>query len=127
MLIFITIFIKTPIFRKERTLPIYEYECQDCGKTFEAFLGVKDGPVTACVHCQSTHIKKLISNCSFQLKGTGWYVTDYANKNGQANGGSKTKEKKPDSSEGTTKTESKDTSKSSENSKADKKESGKAA
>lgn len=86
-------------------MPIYEYECNGCGKTFEVFVGVKDKPIKKCTYCQSTKIKKLISNCSFQLKGTGWYVTDYG---GKKETGSKKKEKKADSSESATKSDVKD-------------------
>ncbi len=61
-------------------MPIYEYECTACGKTFEVFLSNHDAPVKKCPDCKSSKIKKLISNCSFHLKGTGWYLTDYARK-----------------------------------------------
>jgi putative FmdB family regulatory protein len=105
-------------------LPIYEYECEDCKKNFEVFLGIKDEPVKECIHCEGTSIRKLISNCSFQLKGTGWYVTDYARKenNGEANG--KENKKQPDTQKTTeTKAEKKDTVKKN----PEKKDSGKAA
>jgi putative FmdB family regulatory protein len=89
-------------------MPIYEYQCQKCG-TFEATQRITDKPLAKCPTCKGK-IKKLISNTSFQLKGTGWYVTDYARKgqNGDAKGdkGSKsTSESKKESKE--TKTESK--------------------
>lgn len=61
-------------------MPIYEYECTACGKTFEVFISNHDAPVKKCQYCKSNKIKKLVSNCSFQLKGTGWYITDYARK-----------------------------------------------
>jgi putative FmdB family regulatory protein len=66
-------------------MPIYEYQCQKCG-TFEATQKITDKPLVKCPTCKN-RVKKLISNTSFQLKGTGWYVTDYARK-GQ-NGDSK--------------------------------------
>ena len=59
-------------------MPIYEYECGKCG-TFEATQRITDKPLTRCPTCKGK-VKKLISNTSFQLKGTGWYVTDYARK-----------------------------------------------
>ena len=76
-------------------MPIYEYQCKSCGETFEVFLTASDKPVKKCEHCNSTKIQKLISNCSFQLKGTGWYATDYANrdKNSGGNGKKKSSEK----------------------------------
>jgi putative FmdB family regulatory protein len=59
-------------------MPIYEYECGKCG-TFEATQKITDKPLSRCPTCKGK-VKKLISNTSFQLKGTGWYVTDYARK-----------------------------------------------
>ena len=60
-------------------MPIYEYQCQSCGKNFEHMQKITDKPLTACTFCNGP-VKKLVSNCSFQLKGTGWYATDYAEK-----------------------------------------------
>src|SRR5580765_4502721 len=68
-------------------MPIYEYDCQKCG-TFETTQKITDKPLAKCPTCKGK-VKKLISNTSFQLKGTGWYVTDYARKgksNGEGNG-----------------------------------------
>ncbi len=61
------------------TLPIYEYQCSQCGQIYEVFQSIKDEAMKKCKLC-SGDVTKLISNCSFQLKGTGWYVTDYARK-----------------------------------------------
>ena len=65
-------------------MPIYEYECQKCG-TFEVTQRITEKSLSKCPTCKNK-VKKLISNTSFQLKGTGWYVTDYARKgqNGDA-------------------------------------------
>ena len=60
-------------------MPIYEYECTKCGKIEEVFQKFSDKPLMKCAHC-SGKLHKLISHSSFHLKGTGWYVTDYANK-----------------------------------------------
>jgi putative FmdB family regulatory protein len=60
-------------------MPIYEYQCTDCGKIEEALQKVTDAPLTTCGHC-SGKLNKLISHSAFHLKGSGWYVTDYANK-----------------------------------------------
>lgn len=60
-------------------MPIYEYECIDCGKTFETVQKITEEPLTSCPFC-SGKVKKLVSNCFFQLKGNGWYLTDYARK-----------------------------------------------
>ncbi|MBF0327612.1 MAG: zinc ribbon domain-containing protein [Nitrospirae bacterium] len=62
-------------------MPIYEYECQKCRKAIEVMQKFSDEPITTCAECGGD-MKKLISNTSFVLKGSGWYVTDYAsNKN----------------------------------------------
>jgi putative FmdB family regulatory protein len=89
-------------------MPIYEYQCQKCG-TFEATQKITDKPLAKCPTCRGK-VKKLISNTSFQLKGTGWYITDYARKgqNGDATSDKSSKstsESKSESKE--TKTESK--------------------
>lgn len=58
-------------------MPIYEYKCTKCGKHHEIIQRHNDKPVTRCPECGG-RTKKLISNTSFVLKGTGWYKTDYA-------------------------------------------------
>jgi putative FmdB family regulatory protein len=60
-------------------MPIYEYECDKCGHHVEALQKITDGPIIDCDQCHSK-MKKLISQSTFHLKGTGWYVTDYASK-----------------------------------------------
>lgn len=57
-------------------MPIYEYQCEKCGKFFEIFQKMSDKPLTECKECKG-ELNKLISNCAFHLKGNGWYVTDY--------------------------------------------------
>jgi putative FmdB family regulatory protein len=59
-------------------MPIYEYSCQKCG-TFETTQRITEKPLAKCPTCKGK-VRKLISNTSFQLKGTGWYITDYARK-----------------------------------------------
>lgn len=58
-------------------MPIYEYECTKCHKHHEIMQKHSDPVLTICPSCGG-QIKKLISNTSFVLKGTGWYKTDYA-------------------------------------------------
>ena len=65
-------------------MPIYEYRCEKCG-TFEATQRITDKPIGKCPTCKGK-VKKLISHTSFQLKGSGWYVTDYARKGKSADG-----------------------------------------
>lgn len=69
-------------------MPIYEYQCSDCGKTFEIFQKISDEPLTQCKFCKG-RLEKLISNCAFHLKGSGWYVTDYKKPVDTATGGGK--------------------------------------
>ena len=58
-------------------MPIYEYECAKCGRIQEALQKISDKPLARCTHC-SGKLHKLVSHSSFHLKGSGWYVTDYA-------------------------------------------------
>ena len=60
-------------------MPIYEYQCEQCGKLEEVIQKFSDKPLSKCKHC-SGKLNKLISQSAFHLKGTGWYVTDYAGK-----------------------------------------------
>jgi putative FmdB family regulatory protein len=60
-------------------VPIYEYQCSKCGEVFEAFQKISDNPLNECKFCQGK-VERLISQSSFQLKGSGWYLTDYARK-----------------------------------------------
>ena len=56
-------------------MPIYEYRCSKCGKTFEALQSIGAQPITKCIYCQGK-TKKIVSLSSFQFKGSGWYITD---------------------------------------------------
>lgn len=60
-------------------MPIYEYKCRKCGHINEVWQKFSDTPLNQCELCGGP-VKKIISQNSFQLKGTGWYVTDYASK-----------------------------------------------
>ena len=60
-------------------MPLYEYQCDQCGKVIEALQKFSDDPLTKCEECGG-RLEKLISKSSFALKGKGWYVTDYKNK-----------------------------------------------
>ena len=72
-------------------MPIYEYECDECGHHLEALQKFSDPPISECEECHSNKLKKLISHSTFHLKGTGWYVTDYASKSGSTHNESKEK------------------------------------
>jgi len=58
-------------------MPIYEYKCTQCGNVTEAWQKFSDAPLTDCPACGGA-MTKLISNCAFHLKGSGWYVSDYS-------------------------------------------------
>lgn len=57
-------------------MPVYEYECTKCNEKFEIMQKMSDDPLKKCNSCGGK-LKKLITNTSFVLKGSGWYVTDY--------------------------------------------------
>ena len=61
-------------------MPIYEYRCLDCKKTFEIIQKFSDDPIKECAHCRGAEVTKLISQSSFVLKGGGWYQDGYSNK-----------------------------------------------
>jgi len=84
-------------------LPIYEYQCLECGKKFETMQKITEEPLDSCPFC-SGEGKKLVSHCSFRLKGSGWYLTDYAKKSEKKKEEKKEKkDKKTDSPETKTK------------------------
>lgn len=90
-------------------MPIYEYQCTKCGHQLEAFQSMSEAPLTVCPECQQSALTKLVSAAGFQLKGSGWYVTDYSKK-----GKAKETESKANQSE--TKAESKPAEKTSDSS-----------
>jgi putative FmdB family regulatory protein len=81
-------------------MPLYEYECEACGKRFEIIQRFSDAAPDTCRVCGKGPVRRLMSSPAIQFKGTGWYITDYAQK-GKSGSESGT------SSE--TKTETKDT------------------
>jgi putative FmdB family regulatory protein len=74
-------------------MPIYEYVCEKCGSLLEVMQRVNDKPLKRCHECGG-RLEKIISRTSFQLKGSGWYLTDYARKSS-----SEDKSKKEDKGE----------------------------
>ena len=60
-------------------MPLYEYKCSKCGNSFEILHKVTDVSLKKCIKCGGP-VKKLISASALQFKGSGWYVTDYAQK-----------------------------------------------
>lgn len=60
-------------------MPLYEYLCEKCGAHIEALQKISDAPLKKCTKCRGKLVKT-VSRTSFQLKGSGWYVTDYSKK-----------------------------------------------
>ena len=60
-------------------MPIYEYECCDCGHYFDVLQKISDDPLKFCPDCGKPELKKLLSAPRFRLKGSGWYETDFKN------------------------------------------------
>ena len=79
-------------------MPVYEYGCTKCGQQTELFQKISDPPISRCELCNGK-MKRLISQSTFHLKGTGWYVTDYASKSrghdGKSGSGESDKTKEP--------------------------------
>ncbi len=92
-------------------MPIYEYECLQCGKRTEWLQRMSDGPLAACPQCGG-EVRKLISAPSFQFKGSGFYKTDYADKKSGISGSSESKSRGESESSSAGKVESKSEAKS---------------
>lgn len=60
-------------------MPFYEYQCHACGHELEALQKMSDDALLHCPECNGETLKKKISAAGFQLKGTGWYETDFKN------------------------------------------------
>lgn len=74
-------------------MPIYEYRCAKCGFQKEFLQRVSDKPLKKCPECGKPALAKLVTAAGFQLKGTGWYATDF--KGGGAKPAAKKKDDKP--------------------------------
>ena len=81
-------------------MPIYEYQCENCGHELEALQKMSDPALVDCPECKTPKLKKLISAAGFRLKGSGWYETDFKNSG-----------KKPEKKAAEGKSDSKDTKK----------------
>jgi putative FmdB family regulatory protein len=96
-------------------MPLYEYECDACGRRFEVIQKMSAPVVETCPTCGG-HVHKLQSAPAFQFKGSGWYVTDYAKKDQPAaktDGDSKTAKAGDKGEKGTDTTKSAPTTESS--------------
>jgi putative FmdB family regulatory protein len=77
-------------------MPIYEYRCTLCGQEHEALRKASEPPLVDCPACGKPGLQKLLTAAGFQLKGSGWYATDFKSN------GKKTEEKKPEKKESKT-------------------------
>ena len=68
-------------------MPIYAYKCSDCGHEKEVLQKISDAPLTDCPDCGHASMVKMVTAAGFQLKGTGWYATDFRNKDSGNKGG----------------------------------------
>ena len=86
-------------------MALYEYACESCGHRFEIIQKMSDPPLEKCPKCGSP-VRKLQSAPAFHLKGTGWYVTDYAKKDSSS--GTKSSDESKESKESKDTKETKD-------------------
>jgi putative FmdB family regulatory protein len=84
-------------------MPIYEYRCSSCGHQQEFLQKVSDAPITVCTQCGKPAFSKMLTAAGFQLKGSGWYATDFKNSGARS--------KPPDTSKGDTKGDTKNDAK----------------
>ena len=88
-------------------MPIYEYRCRGCGFEKEYLQKLSDAPITECPSCGKAEMAKLVSAAGFQLKGSGWYATDFKNSGApKKDGAGKKGDSKPQGSESTQASES---------------------
>ncbi len=66
-------------------MPIYAYKCESCGHAFDVLQKMSDATLTDCPSCHAAALQKQVTAAGFQLKGSGWYVTDFRNGSGGAN------------------------------------------
>ncbi len=77
-------------------MPIYQYQCADCGHSLEVLQKMSDPKLLDCPECGASALKKQVTSAAFKLKGTGWYETDFKNS------GKKTAESAPTTSDSKT-------------------------
>lgn len=80
-------------------MPIYSYRCEDCGHAQDVLQKMSDPPLTVCPSCGHATFRKQVTAAGFQLKGSGWYVTDF--RNGQAGKAPAKDESKPETADAT--------------------------
>jgi putative FmdB family regulatory protein len=65
-------------------MPIYAYKCESCGHAKDVLQKMSDAPLSVCPECGAATFKKQLTAAGFQLKGSGWYVTDFRGGDGGA-------------------------------------------
>jgi putative FmdB family regulatory protein len=93
-------------------MPIYEYRCSSCGHELEALQKFSDAPLRACPACTKDTLVKLMSAAGFQLKGSGWYATDFKGSGSRPAAKPETGDGKPAAAKTDAKPESKSETKS---------------
>ena len=106
-------------------MPIYEYRCAKCGFQQEYLQRLSEPPLTRCPECGKKSFNKMVTAAGFQLKGTGWYATDFKNSGAKGKTGQKTEAASKESQSG--ETGAKDGAKESAKTESAKTESGTAA
>jgi putative FmdB family regulatory protein len=104
-------------------MPLYEYECDACGQRFEVIKKFSDPPAESCAKCGKGPVHRLLSSPAIQFKGSGWYITDYAQKGKSDGGSSAGKPETKTDTKADSKSESKGETKTKSESKADTKSS----
>lgn len=66
-------------------MPIYAYKCSSCGHAKDVLQKISDAPLTVCPECGASTFSKQVTAAGFQLKGSGWYVTDFRNNSSGSN------------------------------------------
>lgn len=76
-------------------MPIYAYRCESCGHARDVLQKISDAPLTVCPSCGQPSFRKQLTAAGFQLKGSGWYVTDFRDKGGAKPAAAKPDDAKP--------------------------------
>ncbi|HEX2545839.1 MAG TPA: FmdB family zinc ribbon protein [Ramlibacter sp.] len=88
-------------------MPIYAYKCGSCGHAKDVLQKVSDAPLTVCPSCGADRFAKQITAAGFQLKGSGWYATDFRNGNSAAPATAKADDKPAEAAKSDGKSDSK--------------------
>lgn len=90
-------------------MPIYAYKCESCGHALDVLQKMSDAPLTDCPSCGAPALTKQVTAAGFQLKGSGWYVTDFKSGGATSTPAPKVDDSKPAATEPTSATKSADT------------------